>query len=199
MSKRSYRRCYGFRRNSESIDPEDRKDYQVLYYRLTGQPFNSVSRPQRRTASFGRSSRMWDSDWEDFWIVDSEIGGTAVASRVKGLSLYSSTMDINLESGPDETAGPALAYIEWVINFKNDSSASREARAQISLPVGAVASRLTLWIDGEEREAAFGKRSQVRQAYQAVAVRQRRDPALLTTVTPDKLLLQCFPVPPKSP
>jgi len=40
--------------------------------------------------------------------------------------------------------------------------------------------RLTLWIDGEEREAAFGGRSQVREAYQKV-VPAPRDPVLVTT------------------
>ena len=59
-----------------------------------------------------------------------------------------------------------------------------------------VVSRLTLWIDGEAREAAFGGRSQVRAAYQEVAVRQRRDPVLVTTSGPDRVLMQCFPVQP---
>lgn len=57
-------------------------------------------------------------------------------------------------------------------------------------------SRLTLWIDGEPREAAFGGRGQVRAAYQEVAVQQRRDPVLVTTCGPDRVLMQCFPVQP---
>ena len=56
-------------------------------------------------------------------------------------------------------------------------------------------SRLTLWIDGEEREAAFGGRSQVKTAYKET-VQQRRDPVLVTTCGPDRVLVQCFPVPP---
>jgi predicted RNA-binding protein with PIN domain len=58
-----------------------------------------------------------------------------------------------------------------------------------------VVSRVTLWINGEPCEAAFGGRSQTRQAYQQVAVRQRRDPVLVTTAGPDRILMQCFPVP----
>jgi hypothetical protein len=64
------------------------------------------------------------------------------------------------------------------------------------LPPGGVVSRLTLCINGEEREAAFGGRSQVREAYQKVAVQQRRDPVLVTIAGPDRVLMQCFPVPP---
>lgn len=89
----------------------------------------------------------------------------------------------------------ALAYLEWTLEFRNDSILQREARAQIALPPGAVVSRLTLWIDGEEREAAFGGRSQVKTAYKET-VQQRRDPVLVTTCGPDRVLVQCFPVPP---
>ncbi len=121
---------------------------------------------------------------------DDALGGEAVAQRVKGLSLLSSRMDAVAE--PDA----ALVYCEWIMEFKNVSPQQREARAQIALPPGAVVSRVTLWIDGEEREAAFGGRSQVRKAYQEVAVQQRRDPVLVTTCGPDRVLMQCFPVQP---
>ena len=39
-------------------------------------------------------------------------------------------------------------------------------------------SRLTLWVNGEEREAAFAGRTQAREAYQQVVAR-RRDPCSL--------------------
>ena len=66
---------------------------------------------------------------------------------------------------------------------------------QIALPPGAVVSRLTLWVNGEEREAAVSARGHVREAYQQVAIVQQRDPVLVTTCGPDRVLLQCFPVP----
>jgi hypothetical protein len=53
-----------------------------------------------------------------------------------------------------------------------------------------------LWVNGEEREAAFAGRSQTREAYQKVAIQQRRDPVLVTTAGPDRVQMQCFPVPP---
>src|SRR5207249_4532503 len=52
------------------------------------------------------------------------------------------------------------------------------------------------WIDGQECEAAFGGRSEVKTAYKEV-VSRRRDPVLVTTCGPDRVLLQCFPVPPE--
>ena len=116
--------------------------------------------------------------------------GESVAGVVKGLSLAASRMDAVAE--PDA----AITYCEWTLEFKNVSGMQREARAPIALPPGGVVSRLTLWINGEEREAAFGGRLEVRTAYQQVAVVQRRDPVLVTTCGPDRVLVQCFPVPP---
>ncbi len=162
------------------INPEEARE---IYYRVTGRPFNSVPAPSLYTR-FGRWS---DLDNEFTW--DDALGGEAVAGRVKGLSMLSSRVDALAE--PDA----ALTYCEWTMEFKNVSSQAREARAQIALPPGGVVSRLTLWVNGEEREAAFGGRAQVRQAYQSVAVVQRRDPVLVTTCGPDRVLMQCFPVP----
>jgi hypothetical protein len=89
----------------------------------------------------------------------------------------------------------ALGYMEWTMEFHNKSTSQQEGRAQVVLPPGAVVSRATLWIDGEEREAAFGGRAQVREAY-AKVVRQRRDPLLVTTAGNDRVLVQMFPIPP---
>lgn len=166
--------------SSGRISPEVARE---LYYRVTGQPFNAVPPPSLYT----RMGRWTVLEEEFTW--DGGLGGEEVAGRVKGLSLLSSRMDAVAE--PDA----ALVYCEWTVEFKNVATQPREARAQIALPPGAVVSRLTLWINGEEREAAFGGRSQVRKAYQEVAVVRRRDPVLVTTCGPDRVLMQCFPVP----
>src|SRR5262245_51567038 len=79
--------------------------------------------------------------------------------------------------------------------FKNTSPMQLEARAQLALPPGGVVSRLTLWINGEEREAAFAERGKVQAAYDQV-VRVRRDPVLVTTDGGDLVNVQCFPVQP---
>ncbi len=161
------------------IEPEAAR---LVYYRVHGQPFNAVPPPKLYA---GRA--RWDLVEQEFtW--DSDQGGDAVAGRVRGLSLDHSRQDTTID--PEA----ALAYTEWTLEFKNDSALQRESRAQIVLPPGGVVSRLTLWIDGEEREAAFGGRSQVKTAYKEV-VHQRRDPVMVTTCGPNRVLMQCFPVP----
>lgn len=187
------RACYGRTRWAQNLDlvswlftdghPVSENDARNVYYRVTGRAFNTVAPPQIYTAR-GR----WNVLEEEFtW--DTDQGGDTVAGRVKGLSLASSRQDGLID------ADAALAYVEWTLEFKNVSTLEREARAQILLPPGGVVSRLTLWVNGEEREAAFGGRSQVREAYQNV-VTQRRDPVLVTTCGPDRVLVQCFPVQP---
>jgi len=66
---------------------------------------------------------------------------------------------------------------------------------QVLLPPGGVVSRLTLWVNGSPQEAAFSGAAKVAEAYKAVAVAQRRDPVLARWVGPDRVLVQCFPVP----
>ncbi|HEY4414826.1 MAG TPA: VIT domain-containing protein [Verrucomicrobiae bacterium] len=157
-----------------------------IYFRVTGNAFNAVPPPSLFTRA-GRWNALND-DFDFSW--DDALGGEIVAGRLKGLSLQSSRLDALAEPAA------SVVYCEWTMEFKNVSQQQREARAQIALPPGSVVTRLTLWINGEEREAAFGGRSQTRQAYQQVAVEQRRDPVLVTTCGPDRVLLQCFPVPP---
>jgi hypothetical protein len=169
---------------TRTLTPETARQ---LYYRMTGRAFNSVPAPVK--VRFGRGGLLdWDTwdDWDDW---DDGQGGDAVGGRVRDLWLASSRLDGSV------SADAALGYLEWTMVFRNSSQAQREARAQIALPPGAVVSRVTLWIDGEEREAAFAGRRQVREAYQAV-VRQRRDPVLVTSAGPDRISMQLFPVPP---
>ena len=181
------RACYGHSGRLGSMydwgTPVGAEAARAIYYRVTGQAFNAVP-PPSLYAGRGRWALM-----EDEFTWDSDQAGDAVAGRVKGLSLRSSRMDGVVE--PDA----ALAYVEWTLELKNDSTVQREARAQLALPPGAVVSRVTLWVDGEEREAAFGGRSQVKGAYKKV-VEARRDPVMVTTCGPDRVLVQCFPVPP---
>jgi hypothetical protein len=164
-----------------STTPVPIEERRNIYYRVTGTPYNAVRPPEMR--GLRRGSLIDPDEW------DFAQGGDRVAARVRDLSLDQSRMDgiVNPEEG--------TAYVEWTFVFKNDSAVQREARAEIALPPGAVVSKLTLWIDGEEREAAYSGRSRVKSAYKRV-VQRRRDPVLVTTSGPDNVLLQCFPVPP---
>lgn len=153
-----------------SVMPTQARD---VYYRVTGEPFtvNPPPRVHRRG-----------------WIFDRDLGTGNVGGRLTGLSLASSRFDGSLD------AKAALGYLEWTLVMKNDAPLMQEARAEVALPPGAVVSRLTLWVNGEEREAAFAARGKVTAAYQSV-VQNRRDPVLVTTAGADRISVQMFPVP----
>jgi hypothetical protein len=161
-------------------DPVSPEEARLIFYRVTGEAFNTRVPPAHL------KGRWTPQDTLDF---DPDQGGEVIAGKVKNLSLAGSRIDGSLDSD----AG--VAYLEWTLIFKNNSEAQQEARAVVQLPPGGVVSRLTLWVNGEEREAAFAGRGQTRQAYQQV-VQRRRDPVLVTTAGRDRVLVQCFPVPP---
>lgn len=166
------------------LDPEQARlasspaEAREIYYRVTGMPFNAKAPPHSR------------SNWARFddFMFDADHGGAAVGGRIKGLDIVSSRLDGSI-SGSD-----GVAYLEWTAEFRNTSVVDREARLQLALPPGGVVSRATLWVNGEEREAAYGGRAEVRAAYQRVAVQQRKDPLLVTTKGADRVLVQAFPV-----
>ncbi|MDX2307932.1 MAG: VIT domain-containing protein [Hyphomicrobium sp.] len=149
-----------------------------VFFRAYGTPFNAEPAPRAR-----RGSVFWNPAF------DGDHGGPIVGQRIAGLDLVGSRLDGSV-AGDD-----AVAYFEWTIEFRNQTALDREARLALALPPGGVVSRATLWINGEEREAAFGGRGQTRAAYESVAVAQRRDPLLVTTKGADRVLAQAFPVP----
>lgn len=150
-----------------------------VFYRVVGKPFETVVPP----GAFG-----WRGS-EDLWAWDEDQGQQQVGRTIRGLSMVDSRMD-GIAHAED-----AWLHIEWTMVFRNDGPMAREARAEILLPPGGVVSRLTLWIDGQPQEAAFGPRERVTRAYQSVVVRQR-DPVLVNSIGPDRILVQCFPVMP---
>ncbi|MDH5432731.1 MAG: VIT domain-containing protein [Gammaproteobacteria bacterium] len=164
-------------RSSESQFISTSKTREV-FYRVTGEKFDSRKPPY--------SGGSW-SLFDDF-AFDRGRGGSEVGSLVKGLYLITSRLDGSVASDD------GVSYIEWVMEFKNEASFANEARLQMELPNGAVISRATLWVEGEEREAAFAGRAQVKQAYTSV-VRQSRDPLLVTTQGANRVLIQAFPIP----
>lgn len=160
-----------------SISPESARE---VYYRATGTPFFLAPRPP------GVQNRMWFDDVDPMW--DENQGSSNIEGILPGLSLASSRLDGSLD------ADAALGYVEWTLEFANAGQRPREARARVQVPPGGVVSRVTLWVNGQEREAVFAGRKQVTEAYQKV-VATRRDPILVTTAGPDRILVQCFPVP----
>ena len=157
-------------------DPLPPTEAQQIYYRVTGETFDTSPPPQRS------GWRLFPHDKLD---LDSDQGGVRIGPKLKGLSLANSRIYTKAD------ANGGIAYTEWTLVFLNESAQPREARAEIQLPPGAVVSRLTRWVNGEEREAVFSRRAPREQ----VAIPQRRDPVLVTTSGRDRILVQCFPVP----
>ncbi len=169
------------------ISPEKAR---LVFYRMTGRAFNEV-KPRRSRVPLdllgtGRADRARATQW----VWDGERGGDTVGARLPGLALAVSRLEWHVEEGP------RLAYGEWTMEFSNAHPNDQEARGQVLLPPGACVSRLTLWVNGEPQEAAFAANAQVKAAYREVVTVERRDPVLVTQVGPDRVLVQCFPVPP---
>lgn len=162
--------------NYHAVDPREARN---VFYRVTGIPFNREQYPHE----FLPNELNW-------WRWDSDLGQDAVGARSENLFLKNSDLSVSCD------ANSASADMEWTFIFENKDKSAAEARTNILLPPGAVVSDLTLWINGKPQPAAFGSKSQVRSAYQAVVQRQR-DPVLVTSAGGDRVLLQCFPVPPK--
>ena len=149
----------------------------AIYYKVTGE---TVAQGALRYGSQDDDEERW---WNDPWL-----GGTQVGEMDPDVSLIGSRLDGSIDGDA------ALGYSEWTLEFKNSHAfQSKEARARITLPHGGVVSRVTLWVNGQPQEAAFGGSSQVRAAYEAV-VRARRDPLLVTQTGPDEVGIQCFPI-----
>jgi len=154
-----------------------------IYYRVTGRPIEAEPAPRLGFSPLGGRALS-----NDRWDVNQGGDGVGVIAW-RGLALKSSRFDGSID------ARTAVSYVEWTFELTNDAPVAREARAELALPPGGVVSRVTLWIDGVEREAAFAGRDLTRRAYERT-VRVRRDPILVTTSAPDRILVQCFPVQP---
>lgn len=169
-----------FARNRALMLGIDQGTARELYYRVTGKSYTAAP------PSFGQ----WRGEQADGFVFDEDQGGTEVGQRVAGLTLNSSRLDGSIH------ADDAVANIEWTMELANATKLQQETRLTLELPPGAVASRATLWVNGEPREASFGSRSATRAAYENVVKRQRRDPLLVTTSGADRLLVQAFPIEP---
>ncbi|MGJ8673766.1 PEP-CTERM sorting domain-containing protein [Rubritalea sp.] len=151
-----------------------------LYFQVTGDVMSEQAAEGRQLGGFRSRSNF---------IVDENLGGDGVVQMVPDLDLKSARYDCHID------AASGLSYWESTYEFKNTGMVPKEARMQLLLPPSGVVSRLTLWVNGEPREAAFAATKKVAAAYKFVAVVQRRDPVLVRWVGPDRVLVQCFPVP----
>ncbi len=171
-------RRYSFVSFLLSLDaPVHVDDARRVYYRVTGRTFNADARPEGKRGHLVRGWNDWDEDR-----ASDEVGG-----RVPGLSLASSSMEGSVD------ADAALGYLEWTMELATSERGQHEARMLVQLPPGGVVSRVTLYIDGEPREAAFAGTGQVREAYTRI-VQRNMDPLLVTARPGDRVQVQAFPI-----
>lgn len=171
--------------SSDVWQDTDSEKTREVYFRATGKPFNAMTPPRMVRDS---PMSMRGGGFDDFEF-DDHLGGDQVAVRVRDLDLAESRFDGHVDSVSRS------GYGEWTMVFKNTGRQPKEARCQVRLPRGGKVSRLTLWVNGEPREAAFNAVEKVKAAYKSVAVVQRLDPVLVTMAGPDTVMVQCFPVP----
>lgn len=142
-----------------------------------------------RQLYFSVAGRPYLDQYTDIATMPSEfLSRDIVGENIQGLSLIRSTMTGSVN--PDSLT----STINWVFIFKNRSMFNQEARAQIALPAGGVVSGLTLHVNGKPQPAAFAGNDRVSGAYNWVE-HSKRDPALVTFLGKERVLLQCSPVP----
>jgi XrtN system VIT domain protein len=89
-----------------------------------------------------------------------------------------------------------LAYMEKELTIHNASQRDweqQEAVYSFYLPDGAVATSLSLWIEGEERLSRLTTRSKADSAYESIVGVERRDPALMHWQEGNRLSVTVFP------
>ncbi len=119
---------------------------------------------------------------------DPNLGTTVVGGKLPGMSLKKSQLTGHVDTNSLTSA------LYWTMDFANSSNEPQEARARIALPEGAAVSRVTLWSNGVEQEAAFNSSTRTQAAYQWIT-NTGRDPLLITETKKGEVFLQAFPVP----
>ena len=149
-----------------------------LYYRATGKNFNAVPRPKIQPGD--RCTFLDDCDYLEY---DQDFAGEAVGGVVRGLVLSNSRI------GGEFDPNAAVEHLVWTMQFDKKGYESRELRAQIMLPPGAVVSGAWLMIDSQKRHAVFQARHTARQGYEKEA-RSGQSGLLIATAGPGRVLIQ---------
>lgn len=93
-----------------------------------------------------------------------------------------------------------LAYQAMTLRVRNLNKKRRgnqqEAVYSFHLPPGAVATSLSLWVEGEARPSVLTTRAQADSAYETIVGRERRDPALLHWQEGNRVTITIFPCTP---
>ena len=111
-------------------------------------PINNSTQQQLYFAAFGKPFRD-DRSADLSGFSNDYLHRHVVGAMIPELSLVRSGMDGAVN--PDSLS----STISWTFVFKNTAYEDKEARAELSLPPGAVISNVTVWQDGQPVSAAF--------------------------------------------
>lgn len=116
-----------------------------------------------------------------------------------GSDLSTSRIETRLDLYPEYR----LAYMEkelWIHNSLENQGrwSQQEGVYSFYLPDGAVATSLSLWIEGEERFSRLTTKAKADSAYERIVGRERRDPALMHWQEGNRLSVTVFPCTPEA-
>jgi hypothetical protein len=158
-------RCAGLPGLFLRIDPQYMKP---LYFAVTGKPYRAEN----------------EVNWSV--LSDDYLKRHLVGAKEEGLSLLRSSMYSEIH--PKTLSGTT----SWTFVFSNDEYQSKEVRAEIGLPPGAVVSGLSTWLDGKKRDASFTATGGVATDNEITA--DHDQPAIITDLGRSRVLLHCYPV-----
>ncbi|MGV3697191.1 XrtN system VIT domain-containing protein [Flavobacterium sp.] len=94
-----------------------------------------------------------------------------------------------------------LAYTEITMDIacKEESWRDQEAIYSFQLPVGSVATSLSLWVNGVERKGVLTTKEKAQAAYKQIVGVEARDPSLMQWKEGNRVVVRVFPISYKLP
>lgn len=93
-------------------------------------------------------------------------------------------------------ADSRLAYTEITMDIacEKDSWGDKEAIYSFQLPEGSVATSLSLWVNGMERQGVLTTKEKAKKAYDQIVGVEARDPSLMQWKEGNKVVVRVFPI-----
>ncbi len=149
-------------------------------------PINTSTQQQLYFAAFGKPFRD-DRSADLSGFSNDYLHRHVVGAMIPELSLVRSGMDGAVN--PDSLS----STVSWTFVFKNTAYEDKEARAELSLPPGAVISNVTVWQDGQPVSAAFAASGKAPRAENFTPI-GHSTPAVVSDLGRGRILLHCYPV-----
>lgn len=149
-------------------------------------PINTTTQQQLYFAAFGKPFRD-DRSADLSGFSNDYLHRHVVGAMIPELSLVRSGMDGAVN--PDSLS----STVSWTFVFKNTAYEDKEARAELSLPPGAVISNVTVWQDGQPVSAAFAASGKAPRSENFTPV-GHSTPAVVSDLGRGRTLLHCYPV-----